>query len=191
MPLSLFIQCLLISCRCLLGKLSGREFLRQSTVSSDHIPPHLVFIQYLVPVYDYAETIRTKVTRDSYPAKDQLIWILSGTLLPQNSGKVCLLDVCSLSDWDFPGLFRLFLVSFASDHHWLFVRPPHPAYQSLAASCQAVFWTLCSVSCSCGFWYWVSSESIFLVKIRTFRSHKPWRFLCDAIQNNNIAEMLG
>ena len=73
MPLSLFIQCPLISCRCLLGKLSGREFLRQSTVSSDHIPPQLVFIQYLVPVYDYAETIRTKVTRDSYPAKDQLI----------------------------------------------------------------------------------------------------------------------
>ena len=108
MPLSLFIQCPLISCRCLLGKLSGREFLRQSTVSSDHIPPQLVLIQYLVPVYDYAETIRTKVTRDSYPAKDQLIWILSGTLLPQNSGKVCLLDVCSLSDWDFPGLFRLF-----------------------------------------------------------------------------------
>ena len=64
MPLPLFIQCPLISCLCLLGKLSGREFTKQSTVSSDQIFPQLVLIQCLVPVYDYAETILTKVTHD-------------------------------------------------------------------------------------------------------------------------------
>ena len=71
MPLPLFIQCPLISCLCLLGRgslgeplISGREFTKQSTVSSDQIFPQLVLIQCLVPVCDYAETILTKVTHD-------------------------------------------------------------------------------------------------------------------------------